>query len=63
MRLWKNVILDGVRRCVEGFKCVMGAKLRRSVLLVSMIEEKGYAVLFQDRQVLFMLQHSSGSWS
>jgi hypothetical protein len=29
-------------------------KLKRSVLSVSMIEEKGYAVLFQDGHVLFM---------
>jgi hypothetical protein len=29
-------------------------ELRRSVLLVSTIEEKGYAVLFQDRKVIFV---------
>jgi hypothetical protein len=34
-------------------------KLRRSVLLVSTIEEKGYAILFRDRQVLFIPRGSS----
>ena len=34
-------------------------KLRKSVLLVSTIEEKGYAVLFRDGQVLFMPKGSS----
>jgi hypothetical protein len=50
---------DGVRRCVESDKCVMGARTQRSVLSVSTIEEKGYAVLFRDGQVLFMPRGSS----
>jgi hypothetical protein len=34
-------------------------RLRKSVLSISTIEEKGYVVLFQDGQVLFMPKRSS----
>jgi hypothetical protein len=33
--------------------------LRRSVLSISDIERKGYHILFQDRQVLFVSRQSS----
>jgi hypothetical protein len=49
--IWYNVIPDGVKRCVASGNCVMGAK---SMFSASTIEEKGYAALFWDGQVLFM---------
>jgi hypothetical protein len=45
--IW-NIIPVGVRRHIESENVLWVPKLKRSVILVSMIEKKGFDVVFQD---------------